>query len=232
MQTVYYDEYFSINKGRFWHWSRERREKFINYTGVIIKKNRDEYRFKNGVLHQEDGPAIIKNKTYVWYYEGKIHRLNGPAIISNSGRVEFYINGKRHRDNGPAVHTKDKVKKWYKYGILHREDGPAIESPNGEYYYYKKGRLHREDGPAIYLTDLEHNCKTRHRLRQYNRKNKNVKQPEYYKEWRINGFLKRLDSDIVAEFDKLYFMKKEKDSLKEIRINPIKVKVRGKSTVV
>lgn len=59
---------------------------------------------KNGLLHREDGPALIlADGTKYWYNEGKLHRLDGPAIES------------------------DIFREWFQYGYLHRIGGPAIE---------------------------------------------------------------------------------------------------------
>ena len=54
--------------------------------------------YKNGVLHKEDGPAVIKYYTdgitfmEEWYKEGTMHREDGPAIIhyNNNGEIEKY----------------------------------------------------------------------------------------------------------------------------------------------
>ncbi len=38
--------------------------------------------YKDGVLHRDDGPAIVGRDGYeAWFKDGKSHREDGPAII-------------------------------------------------------------------------------------------------------------------------------------------------------
>ena len=94
-------------------------ERTWNHAGLICKSI--EWR-KNGLLHREDGPAVV------W-----------------SGGTYWYKNGLLHRDNGPALET-DPTRSWYKNGVLHREDGPAYESYNGKSLlreWYVDGKIKR-----------------------------------------------------------------------------------------
>lgn len=51
---------------------------------------------ENGVLHNENGPAVIKpDNSQFWYYNGQLHRENFPAIIRANGETEYWILGKR-----------------------------------------------------------------------------------------------------------------------------------------
>lgn len=47
---------------------------------------------KNGVLHREDGPAIVGKNYLAWYRHGLLHREDGPAVVRGSGvnRLEEY----------------------------------------------------------------------------------------------------------------------------------------------
>lgn len=53
----------------------------------------------NGVLHREDGPAVISPMHQEWYINGVLHREDGPArcfITHPAGGeriVEFWFNG-------------------------------------------------------------------------------------------------------------------------------------------
>lgn len=50
----------------------------------------------SGIVHREDGPAVIDTKhgLEVWYRFGKRHRLDGPACVT-SGGCEWYVDGRR-----------------------------------------------------------------------------------------------------------------------------------------
>ena len=50
----------------------------------------------NGVLHREDGPAVLGiNGRHRWYTHGLLHRIDGPAWISGAdpNYMEWYLNG-------------------------------------------------------------------------------------------------------------------------------------------
>lgn len=112
--------------------------------------------YKNGMLHNENGPAIIydngKTLTQKWYINDKQHRENDlPAVIEDFGdkqTKEWYLNGERHRDNDlPAIEHYSGHKEWYVNGQKHRDNGPAIEGKDN--LWIKNGLMHREDGPAL-----------------------------------------------------------------------------------
>ena len=85
---------------------------------------------KNGLHVDTDG-------TKCWYKDGLIHREDGPAIIYKDGAQYWYKNGKYHRDDGPAAICRDGSQYWLKNGKYHRDDGPAIIYPNGKHSWYK-----------------------------------------------------------------------------------------------
>ena len=50
-----------------------------------------------GVLHREDGPAVVKEDgTQEWWVAGKRHRVDGPAIIYPDGTTERWLYGRFH----------------------------------------------------------------------------------------------------------------------------------------
>ena len=55
-----------------------------------------EYYNNEGLLHREDGPAVIyKNGPKCWYLNGKRHRIDGPAIERpNSINNNWFYHGK------------------------------------------------------------------------------------------------------------------------------------------
>ena len=77
---------------------------------------------KGGILHREDGPAIIRSDgTAIWYLHGKIHREDGPAVTHVSGDQYWYQNSEQHRTDGPAVVFVDGTVMWYIYNHLYMD---------------------------------------------------------------------------------------------------------------
>jgi len=104
-----------------------------------------------GLLHREDGPAIIwPGGSENWYLDGKKHRLGGPAISWYSGEKEWWVNGKRHRLDGPAIIWKTGDKEWFVNGKKHRLDGPAIESYDKMFidYFINDKKLNKKEVEA------------------------------------------------------------------------------------
>jgi len=67
-----------------------------------------------GLLHREDGPAVISPDGYQWWYrKGKPHREDGPAVIFTDGFQRWYRNGKYHREDGPAAIFTDGSQAWW-----------------------------------------------------------------------------------------------------------------------
>lgn len=81
----------------------------------------------------DDGP---QEKCFV-NDSGLLHREDGPAVIGHEGYEYWYKNGVLHREDGPAVvHAPSGAEWWYHRGSLHREDGPAIVRSNPTYNEY------------------------------------------------------------------------------------------------
>lgn len=136
--------YYNI-VNNFFH-SVEDMPAFIDYNGI-------EYWYKDGLLHRDQGPAIVYGNYKVWYKDGFIHRDDAPAITWNDKHEEWYRYGKLHRDDGPAVVKEDGTKEWLKDGVWHRLDGPAVIYPDGFRYWYKNGKLYLENGPTAKTPD-------------------------------------------------------------------------------
>lgn len=100
----------------------------------------------NGVLHNENEPAVEIGDIKAWYIFGKLHREDAPAYQSAS-EIEWWRDGKLHRENGPAV-VRPGREEWWRNGKLHRENGPAVVVCGREEWWFN-GERHREDGPAI-----------------------------------------------------------------------------------
>lgn len=93
----------------------------MTYT-VVLPDGTIETR-RRGVLHREDGPAVLRtNGTRMWYKNGKLHRDGGPALEFYDGSKEWWREGKRHRDDGPAIIFTDGIKRWYTDNEFVREE--------------------------------------------------------------------------------------------------------------
>jgi antitoxin component YwqK of YwqJK toxin-antitoxin module len=56
--------------------------------------------------------------TVIFYRNGKIHNTEGPAIINPDGSEEYYINGMHHTKNSFKKSKKDSIGlPWYKSGV-------------------------------------------------------------------------------------------------------------------
>jgi antitoxin component YwqK of YwqJK toxin-antitoxin module len=93
----------------------------------------DKYWYKNGLLHRENGPAVISQYCQIWYLNGRRHREDGPAYIdSHKERKEWYRKGKLHREDGPAV-IVGSIKQWWWNGTYcHSKKIFNIKRKNGK----------------------------------------------------------------------------------------------------
>jgi hypothetical protein len=59
-----------------------------------------EYKNEHGLLHREDGPAIVWNDgTKAWFINGEYHREDGPAIEWSDGSKFWYLNDKNYSED-------------------------------------------------------------------------------------------------------------------------------------
>lgn len=74
---------------------------------------------EDGILHREDGPAIMTDDYVAWYDNGKFSRKNGqPARIFFSGGMEWREDGVLHRDHDlPASITKTHIQTFWTKGL-------------------------------------------------------------------------------------------------------------------
>lgn len=65
-----------------------------NFTGMVVRENRDRYWVLNDQFHRINGPAYIKaTGGEYWYRNGKWHRLDGLAFDNGNGLTGYYIDG-------------------------------------------------------------------------------------------------------------------------------------------
>ena len=62
----------------------------------------DCFKFKNTNLLL-NGKFVDEFGTIRYYKDGKLHNENGPAYIRKDGYKAYWINRKRHRIDGPAI---------------------------------------------------------------------------------------------------------------------------------
>jgi hypothetical protein len=67
---------------------------FTNILNTFKKKDK-----KSEIVKSNFGGILFKE----WMKNGLLHREDGPAVINSEGDQEWYINGKRHREDGPAI---------------------------------------------------------------------------------------------------------------------------------
>ena len=91
-------------------------------NGREVYSNGEIRYFKNGSLHNDEGPAVIRRNIsggmYEAYYRnGSLHNDEGPAVIRRNvsgGTYEaYYRNGRRYREDGPAVVSEGDYVKYY-----------------------------------------------------------------------------------------------------------------------
>ena len=64
-------------------------------NGMYINEFGTKEWYVNGLLHREDGPAVINaDGSQEWWIDGLCHREDGPAIVYANGRQEWWLNGK------------------------------------------------------------------------------------------------------------------------------------------
>jgi hypothetical protein len=77
-------------------------------NGWYTDKDGTRRHYQNGLLHREDGPAIIPPNGYrAWWFNGQRHREDGPAIIYRDGSQEWHLNG-RLTDMETVLDTPEK----------------------------------------------------------------------------------------------------------------------------
>jgi len=125
----------------------KRNERIIYYTSEAINvpcragltQGGYELAIERGLLHREDGPAVVKKRAdgsvrmELWLRFGKLHREDGPAetewrLDGDPDSEHWYLRGQLHRDPavGPAItfygrEHKPQTRCWYFYGRKERQ---------------------------------------------------------------------------------------------------------------
>jgi len=70
-------------------------DKILNTTERKEFESGDVEYYRNGVLHNEDAPAVDRaNGERYWYKYGVLHRIGGPAVYMPNGTSKYFIDGK------------------------------------------------------------------------------------------------------------------------------------------
>ena len=94
-----------------------------DYTGWVKAFGENIVHYKNGVIHREDGPAII-NRCGIrqWLSNGSRHRLDGPAVyhmtLSKTHVKSYFIEGFSYSEEKFSKHPevlKFKIEKKLKF---------------------------------------------------------------------------------------------------------------------
>lgn len=85
----------------------------------------------------KNGLEITKDGRKLHYKDGLLHRDDGPAVVLPNGDAFFYQNGLLHREGKPCSVLTDGSRVWCLYGIPYREDGgPVVISKDGKKLWY------------------------------------------------------------------------------------------------
>lgn len=68
----------------------------VDFDGhCYVKHSHAQYWFKDGILHNETGPAIVwDTKSKGWYQQGLRHRAFGPAYECCTGKKKYFFFGR------------------------------------------------------------------------------------------------------------------------------------------
>jgi hypothetical protein len=132
---------------------------------VVMEPNGTVRYYSCGLLHREDGPAVIEvypdydgpERHRSWYRFGVLDREDGPAVVGGrtaNGQYEWWRAGVRHRDDGPAaialIESREfgpgPVYEWWRNGVRQK-----VQDGGGILYYFR-------DGETV-LTELPDGCR-------------------------------------------------------------------------
>lgn len=101
---------------------------YVHDTGLLWKKGSYVY-LKNGLLHNDQGPAYITSHSLTFAINGEIHREKLPAYEHYNTEVSW-SGGFLPSDGAKVLDFK-----YYKNGYLHRLNGVAVKNQSGKAQY-------------------------------------------------------------------------------------------------
>ena len=164
--------------------------------------------FKDGVNHNDDGPAFITQSGYKeWYKNGVLHNENGPAIEYPDGCYKYYLDGKLHRIDGPAVKYECGTCEWYVNGIITHIQRPneekkeitpeEIEEQQNSFYYDSDYDYDNSDNEGVEVDDFEENYPDYKKIDKLSEWDEVTTYYNGIKEYRTNGEFHREDGPAV-----------------------------------
>lgn len=70
---------------------------------VVLKNNGGEMYIKYGLLHRQNGPAVVTPHEVEYWRHGLLHRNGGPAIMRSNGEEEYWDKGEHVRTVVPDI---------------------------------------------------------------------------------------------------------------------------------
>ena len=96
----------------FFKKDKEKDKKKSKKSTKILDKVVLPISLNRGKINKRLNGKVQKGGITLWYKDGLLHNLDGPAIIWEDGSYQWYFNGIIHHENGPAA-TSGNNKYWY-----------------------------------------------------------------------------------------------------------------------
>lgn len=145
-----------------------------------------ELHVRNGVLDNEEGPAVRRpDGSVAFYRNGLKSRRKGAAVIAADGSRAYLLDGDLHRTTGAAIEAASGHREFWRGGVAHRKNRPAIIYADGSVQYIENGMTGRKRAPAIIRSDG-----TRKHLREgilHNEAGPAIRQGLKRREWWTDG---------------------------------------------
>lgn len=147
-----------------------------SFTGSAINSNDDVLFLKEGVIHREDGPAMLYKSQIAYVKNGRYHRLDGPAIIKPDGAEVYFIEDKHYSTKEEWEVARDKyvrIEKILKhYGldkVVKVQDVVEVQEQNSKpsdnftgvtictndfVAFWKNGKPHRDNDEFCFYNDF------------------------------------------------------------------------------
>ena len=89
-----------------------------NNCGISMENSSDTAMTEDDTYDHLKYRIITNESGSIYYYNsnGLLHREDGPAVILSDGTKKWYCNGVMHREDGPAVTYVNGYEAWWKHG--------------------------------------------------------------------------------------------------------------------
>lgn len=125
--------------------------KLHNLIGFAYEDDNSKVRYYKGIVHADEeteGPAVVmkNNGGEMFIKYGLLHRQNGPAVIT-SHEVEYWRHGLLHRTGGPAILRSNGEEEYWDKGVHIRTVVP--ESPKPPESFTRETKAWWSDSKAV-----------------------------------------------------------------------------------